>query len=654
MALAAFRIPFGRITRQMLAARVVENPWLCKFIGRQVRSLLGRKACGGHWGQRGVQQVDDKRPEADPPAGNQNSAAAENTFDKRAYMRALKRANPWAQGLPIVANDPRFLVARREACIDRQVSGRDHWNAWADAMLELKASLEKAGRWRIVDRTGYWAARVGEPTLDEGENVETSHWLDLAYCDFRGHTFGPSPLLIGFRFPGVADFGVLEMDKGRLRTTFPDGVNFAGAVFDDHALFPDTHLGGGGANFIEAQFDREAYFLGTIFEGETEFNRAKFTGIATFDAAEFHGLAAMADASFKEWLSLAGTVFHELATFERAHFHDDASFADTVFEDFALFKGAIFACTVFLYSAHFLAGGSFINTTFGGDVYFSPPPDEADRSGPCHFPGVMIFRRTVFEGAVTFENATFDYESDFVAIQAKSLFSLAGVTFNGIPDFSQADFKQAPQLDQARFFKGTRMPTREHSLDRLARSRGSDDEKMELPARYRALKRLAIQSHDFARELDFHAEELMARRGLIDHPFGRGMGSYWFGVVYQVSSDFGRSLYRPLACWLIMLVLSAGAYFAARLVQPDRCSPLESAAYLGLRKGLSIVNAETSEKLKQAYGCLYGYEASSLGGTATVARVPYVVETVTTAQVLLSAVFLFLFGLALRNRFRIG
>ncbi len=265
----------------------------------------------------------------------------------------------------------------------------------------------------------------------------------------------------------------------------------------------------------------------------------------------------------------------------------------------------------------------------------------------------MVFRRAIFERAVIFDDATFEYESDFVAIQAKSLFSITGVTFKGIPDFSQADFKQAPQLDQAHFLEGKRMPNRDSDFDPLARSRGSENEKIELPARYRALKRLAIQSHDFRNELDFHAEELKARRGVIDFPFGRGMGSYWFGIIYEITSDFGRSLLRPLVCWLVLLVLSASAYFAAQLVRPDHCSSIESAAYIAIRKGIAIVNTEAAEKTKQAYACLYGNEATSVAGSIPIAVVPYVVEAVAITQTLVSGALLFLLILALRNRFRI-
>ncbi len=69
-----------------------------------------------------------------------------------------------------------------------------------------------------------------------------------------------------------------------------------------------------------------------------------------------------------------------------------------------------------------------------------------------------------------------------------------------MPDFIQAHFEEAPRLDNVNVAppeSGT-IPTEEEALD--------------LCARWWALKRLAIQAHDIDRELEFNAQEIRAER----------------------------------------------------------------------------------------------------------------------------------------------
>ncbi len=143
----------------------------------------------------------------------------------------------------------------------------------------------------------------------------------------------------------------------------------------------------------------------------------------------------------------------------------------------------------------------------------------------------------------------------------------------------------------------------------MAVTRGKDDE-----AKFRALRKLAIDAQDHERELEFHAQEMRCRWFWRDRPWGlwvyevieahpgdrgtwqtatrdvdrkafdafvvdkakdpndqnmvnvrridkrrvpAGSGRFWFGWAYGAVSDFGRSLIMPAAVWAGLIVIFA-------------------------------------------------------------------------------------------------
>ena len=237
-----------------------------------------------------------------------------------------------------------------------------------------------------------------------------------------------------------------------------------------------------------------------------------------------------------------------------------------------------------------------------------------------------------------------------MAIKGESFFSLSGVTFVEAPNFEQAHFAEAPMLDNSRFPREALPGT---------------------TARWRALKRLAVQGHDHEREQFFFAQELKSLRGETDWPlprlqnlFRRGEpvwqngARYWFGLFYQGFSDFGRSMVLPVLWWCGFTALFALVYLGQHYVwatnnftPPLECvkgeasDPLDSAIFLAVHKG-SVAGLGGSEKLTQTYACLYGEERGA-------PIIPDAVAFAGMAQTLLSAALIFLFLLAVRNHFRI-
>jgi hypothetical protein len=238
----------------------------------------------------------------------------------------------------------------------------------------------------------------------------------------------------------------------------------------------------------------------------------------------------------------------------------------------------------------------------------------------------------------------------------------------------------------------------------------------DMPARWRALKRLAIQGHDTERELQFFSGEMRSQRFTEHWPLPwltwrpsewfRVLG-FWAGLLYQVFSNFGRSLARPFAAWALCIAIFAiyflgqnnemtlrrdhhyggwlsrvGEYtrtawqalrsppFCYPGTKPDPSLPEDERfenkqnGFSGLveevRADTNLVNEALSiayhnaviildssgDSAHRAFGCLYGVER--YGGNP-VAYVPRNVAIASGIQKLFSAIFIFLFGLAVRN-----
>ena len=170
---------------------------------------------------------------------------------------------------------------------------------------------------------------------------------------------------------------------------------------------------------------------------------------------------------------------------------------------------------------------------------------------------------------------------------------MARATFEAVPDFIQAHFEEAPRLDNLEV--GRKLPELEEiaaedreklgrrgrwhrrrleknpRYRRMFEAAGEDCDLKNIPARWRALMRLAIQGHDTERELAFHARELRSQRFTEDWPlplaFWRGKAwvgvfRFWFGAFYGLFSDFGRSLARPAVFWGLAVAIGAAFYLS--------------------------------------------------------------------------------------------
>ena len=475
-----------------------------------------------------------------------------------------------------------------------------------------------------LEEAGQWD---GE-SIGRMRNQDTVSWLHDAKADFEDLVFKEEADFQGFLFPGEAQFH---------KTIFKQSARFDDAVFE------------GDAKFGEAEFNEVAWFYKTSFEGFSWFERADFRGAAWFERASFEQAAMFNDAKF-----------HALARYSQVQFCGDAAFPSVAFSRYALFEGT-----------NFLGEARFEGVTFRGDVRFED----------VTFKSNALFSYANFETYTTFGNAVFKGQSDFGAIDVKRAFTLAGATFHQVPDFIQANFAQAPRLDDL----DVKVSEVRHQV--------SDDDvslpetKSDAEAKWRALKRLAIQAHDHARELDFFAGELKASRGV---GTWKQIGVLIVSFPYEWLSDFGRSIGRPLFWFLVTLAVFYGvylgnhsalvereqwgsvwtlekftSYFDDREVPVDACevgsedsNAVNAAVALSLRNTIPFTGLGAPEKLNQVYRCLYGVEGAVTPGSdfpleRLPPRIPDRIAFYSVLQTLISAVLIFLFLLAVRNHFRI-
>lgn len=343
------------------------------------------------------------------------------------------------------------------------------------------------------------------------------------------------------------------------------------------------------ADLANYTFDQEVDFSGFIFPCDAIFTKTLFKKSAKFISTTFYKDVRFSMVVFKRDVEFTNACFHEISWFIGTRFE----------------KMAIFTFAKFHISTEFIEAYFGENTEFGGVV----------------FRGETTFESTYFNGSTGFHKSIFVGETDFKAITTNSIFSLQQANFHQLPDFRQAHFREAPDLDNITIHTPA-------SID------------PDIAAQYRALKKLAIQGHDHEQELNFFAGELEAKGSFI-------------GKLYRWFSDYGRSLSSPFLGWIVTMLYATMGYHSLslsnegssnKIFQLETCSKTLDAFELALRKGLLALGWEKSSRLDQIYSCLYGKAEPA---------VSFAVSMGGLVQTVLSAVFIFLFLLALRNRFRI-
>ncbi len=628
----------------------------------------------------------------------------------------------------------------------------DQTRAWLD---EARADFEEVEFAADADFSGFvfpgHAIFVKAHFIGMGNFIE-ANFSNMAY--FTGARFDGEAKFAKAKFHELGNFdetafaSAAEFDQVEFlrKTTGPlvpaarfqkaeflSRVEFRNATFAGIAEFQRSQFAGN-ARFDESEFKVDAVFEAVAFEGTPGFLKTRFDGAANFKTVRFRKDCRFSEAEFRGAVNFEAAIFAGHATFrcikfdggttfQDASFRQEARFKDTKFTDTAIFRSAEFAGPADFSECVFAKSVDFQRSAFDEDVTFersefkdtvvftSARYRNQASFAEARFTDSANFLLAGFEGRTSFRDAQFAQTADFSGLQSRAAFVLSGARFSRVPDFHDANFADPPSLDSMQIrdpvsFRPAR--TGRDAADprpilfRLIRACG----KNAYAARYRRLGKLAAATQDFEREREFFAQELRCRRFWYDHPIGAGMSRFWFGVLYSVTSNFGRSVIRPLVLWMITVLSFSLIYLGLRRAEyftqapavswqsevalvfpqwPDSAGFMEvlewtgsvatwfffsilnlfsgggcisgesgatgEALFLSFKNSLFFLGWESPDASRRVYSCLYGFDSMAESGESLV-RVPLGVSVAATLENMIGVTFIILFVIAARNMLR--
>ena len=273
---------------------------------------------------------------------------------------------------------------------------------------------------------------------------------------------------------------------------------------------------------------------------------------------------------------------------------------------------------------------------------------------------------------MSFNKAIFNSTANFASIISDKSFNLLGTNFALVPDFTESAFHAPPILDEvdieAALQNGLWDPNSEEKDPRpdgsfyTAVAPNSTDYR-----KYRALGKMAAGSNDYQNEMEAFANEIRCRRFWKDKPtlnfinwwnkktdpetgdptkLNKTVGRFWFGLFYEWSSNFGRGFIQPITGWFSSTIIFAFFYgLTSHRNDFDWFDPV----YISIRHGLIFSGLTRSEHWNSAITALY----ATTGGDKSTIDISNIATSLMLAQPIISAVFIFLFLLAVRNQFKI-
>jgi hypothetical protein len=291
-------------------------------------------------------------------------------------------------------------------------------------------------------------------------------------------------------------------------------------------------------------------------------------------------------------------------------------FRDATFRGEAIFWGTTFAGRAGFGGATFGGFAFFGFASFGNHAFF----------GSATFIDRVDFQCASFGRSVGFANATFSGGAIFDKVTFREEARFSGAVMNGETRFDGAGFSEPPQCFDTKLSEGTtwhdvRWPEAPHDIFHARR----------FIVAYERLKLEMDKLKKHGDELDFFALEQQCRRVV------RG---FWKGLpigIYGFLSDYGRSYLRPLL--LLVQTVLIGA--VPLLVVPERVDNSDFFRWNSAAEAIGISFANTFSILGRPL-----IQADVLPG------LPNWLKAVATLQTILGIVLLFLFGLGIRNTFR--
>ncbi len=388
----------------------------------------------------------------------------------------------------------------------------------------------------------------------------------------------------------------------------------------------NNSISDGYISFSNSSWEKYANFSSFIFPCSVSFYRAKFEGkfegryCAVFINAKFNGGSVY----FNEAQFSGGSIYFSKAQFNGGPVDfDNAKFSGgtTYFIETQFSGGA-----VYFRGAQFSQGNVFFRKTqfIGGDVHFS----EAQFSGldvsffGAKFTNNFWASKIYLNQDCSFNSAEFNQASNF-----------SGIQFQQPPDFNYVTFKQAPYI--AEMLIPWAVKTNQKNNIHI----------------YRKLKQLAQDANDYEQELKYYGYETRCKLSLKETSILNKI-IIWF---YWQCSNFGQSLIRPLASFVIIFLLFFLPQISFIVVPELRAS--NTSIECKNNSSLHLKSALIRERLRYSFpfipvdrkelneinACLYKNPKA----------IPLKSKLINGLQFIFSSGCFFLFGLGLRNRFKI-
>ncbi len=484
-----------------------------------------------------------------------------------------------------------FIYMDREQSIALWKKGKEAWNEWANGMLARREKLEGSGEWATENILKISYVYPIPFNKLSGVNQKTKEWLEEANVDFSKIWFFSKDKSID------KNKETEKPDNIIIATSSKSDINFQGYIFPNNVDFSLSEFNGV-VNFNSSKFKKIAIFNFCKFKEDADFSNTKFDLQAEFISTKFGGNANFIYCSFSG-----------VANFINSEFKGYADFSSFIKkEDKGFFKGkANFKFCKFKESANF---------------------------NSLKFLESANFRLAHFASPVSFERTEFKKEVDFSAITSEKSFNLIDTEFTQVPNFIESSFHAPPVLDD--------MKIKEPLDQGWWTSRKTDARK------FRALGKIAVDANDNQNAMEFFANEVRAKRGFQDKPFGKGSGRLWWGLFYDWFSDFGRSFWRPVFAWIITTLIFVLVYADASF---NKVNYFDEPLYVAIRQGLVFSGLSKSDRWDSAIKVLYGVKEN--GGEAII-QIPNYISYLMLVQPIISAVWIFLFFLAMRKHFKIS
>ncbi|WP_439407939.1 pentapeptide repeat-containing protein [Bradyrhizobium sp. DASA03076] len=347
-------------------------------------------------------------------------------------------------------------------------------------------------------------------------------------------------------------------------------------------------------------------FSQTYFDRYVSFNGFSFGPGANFTSSKFSKIADFASATFLDITDFSSVTFAKDADFRCASFSNMAQFNSVVFSDLAGFEATTFHHAAHFDAAIFSDGADFSHATF----------KQLSAFNSATFCGSTDFSSATFHGPIDFSSATFAREIHFVNAKLTGVTHFARAQFESrVPDFRGATLHEATEW---------------HDVTWPGPPETKGDAQKQVYA-YERLKQEMERLKKHEDEQKFFRRELRARRGIV-RVFS---GNWLLNLFYQISSHYGDSFSRPLL-WLMASFAGGILVYTNAPLCNGHSMPLKLAARLSFAN-IFVFLPDKREllALPEMIVCLSNWTAA-----------------ISAVQSISGVVFLFLLGLALRNRFR--